>query len=839
MRFFSFLFILLFIAQSALSAQQTIRILNTDAEPLIGVHIRAQSIDFSGISDEMGRASLPQCPSNTVFSFSYLGYADLSIAIGEISNGTIVLATAIDELSTVEVVGRRADRLESTPVLVDKMSAKDIQLTNAQTTVDALQNSGSVFVQKSQGGGGSPIVRGFEANRLLLVMDGVRMNNAIYRNGHLQNAITVDNNVLENIEVIHGPGALIYGSDALGGVVHFKTIDPILSQGDSATIHGKVASRFASANSATDIHAQFNYGRKKWGVITGASRHIYGDTRSGKNYVNGFDGFGQRPIYAKRIDGKDSIFVNKDPFLQVGTAYTQYDFFQKWKYKVNDVLHLGLNVQYSTSSDIPRYDRLTEYKGEQLKFADWYYGPQKRFMAAASAKLLASNRLYDKANIIVAYQQIGEDRYKRKLHKTALGTSLVDVDVVTANLDFDKLLTGHHRLIYGIDMALNWVESEAFDRDIVTNEISYAVDGRYPTAGSSLYSGGAYLAWRWNNAQETLWTEAGARYALSSIASTFENRGAIAWPAEYTDGITTTNTAFTGSVGLNWKPTQNWHFRWLAASAFRAPNVDDLTRIREKNGFVTIPNAELKPEYSRNTEITIKWQNDAQNLSINTTAFYTQLKDAIVRQVGTLPDGTDFLLLDGDSLTLLPNINADDAWVYGFSGNIKWNFAKYFAIESGLSWTKGERNYHQTNDAGEVVYSTIAPLDHIPPMYGKTSIVYNNQALTIKAVARYNAAKQLEDYAISDYTYDENTGKWLANRTGTSDNIHQTPTDEEGNFEGSYQWTTFNLYSSYQFDSGLGINLAVENITDVHYRSFSSGMSAPGRNLVIGIKYAF
>ena len=87
-------------------------------------------------------------------------------------------------------------------------------------------------IQKSQLGGGSPIIRGFEANRVLLVVDGVRMNNAIYRSGHLQNALTVDANALEIVEVVFGPSSTIYGSDALGGVVHFYTKKPEFSKND-------------------------------------------------------------------------------------------------------------------------------------------------------------------------------------------------------------------------------------------------------------------------------------------------------------------------------------------------------------------------------------------------------------------------------------------------------------------------------------------------------------------------------------------------------------------------------------------------------------------------------
>ncbi|MEO7393755.1 MAG: TonB-dependent receptor plug domain-containing protein, partial [Chitinophagaceae bacterium] len=139
---------------------------------------------------------------------------------------------------------------------IDIISAKTIAKYNAQNTGDLLMNSGNVFVQKSQQGGSSPVLRGFEASRVLLIVDGVRLNNAIYRAGHLQNAITVDQNMLERIEVLYGPASTIYGSDALGGVIHFRTKSPILASGNNKiATNGNGFIRYSSANHEKTGHA--------------------------------------------------------------------------------------------------------------------------------------------------------------------------------------------------------------------------------------------------------------------------------------------------------------------------------------------------------------------------------------------------------------------------------------------------------------------------------------------------------------------------------------------------------------------------------------------------------
>ena len=116
---------------------------------------------------------------------------------------------------------------------VQLIDSRQISLAQAQTTAELLSNTAGIFVQKSQMGGGSPVLRGFEANRILLVIDGVRQNNLIYRGGHLQNILSLDNNSLDRVEVLFGPSSTLYGSDALGGVVHLYTKAPQFAMGES------------------------------------------------------------------------------------------------------------------------------------------------------------------------------------------------------------------------------------------------------------------------------------------------------------------------------------------------------------------------------------------------------------------------------------------------------------------------------------------------------------------------------------------------------------------------------------------------------------------------------
>ena len=168
-------------------------------------------------------------------------------------------ATALKEIVLTKVKKRSSSTSEPQEIRI--FSINQIENSNSQTTADLLLNSGELHVQKSQQGGGSPVIRGFEASRILLVIDGIRMNNLMYRSGHLQNSITIDQNSLEKLTLFYGPTATIHGSDALGGALHFETIKTTFNPKKNE-LKGSVSSRFGSVNSEKNGSFNLNYSSK-------------------------------------------------------------------------------------------------------------------------------------------------------------------------------------------------------------------------------------------------------------------------------------------------------------------------------------------------------------------------------------------------------------------------------------------------------------------------------------------------------------------------------------------------------------------------------------------------
>lgn len=685
------------------------------------------------------------------------------------------------------------------PYQIESIAASEIAFRNAQTSADVLAQSGQVFVQKSQAGGGSPVLRGFETNRILLVVDGVRMNNAIFRAGHLQNVLRVDQNMLEGVEILYGPSSVVYGSDALGGVIHFKSKMPTLSTSTSTRFATSLLTRYASVNNEFTNHISVDIGGQKFGSLTSFTASDFGDVRQGAQRRDEYPDFGKRPDYVVRENGKDVIKANPNPNVQKGTGYKQYDFLQKFLYKSSDRVQHVLNIQYSNSSDVPRYDRLTQLRNGKLRYGDWYYGPEKRLLTSYQLRMLGT-KLYDELVVTAAYQAIQESRHSRSLGSSSLKSQVEKVDVYSLNTDAQKRL-GAHTLRYGMEYAHNDVASRATNTNI-TDGSQKPADTRYPDGGNTMDWLAVYLTDQWN-LTEAVVLNAGARLNQVNLSSKFVSKEFFPFPF---DEAKQANTALTGNLGLVWAPLGSSKLSLLGSTGFRAPNVDDIGKVFDSQpGLIVVPNPDLKPEYAYNLEFSVEqWIGKAVRL--NSTVYRTLLRDAISLAPYSF-NGQGTLVYDGQPSQVTANQNAQQAHVQGVSleANVYWS--TQWRLQASYTATQGRVEEDNGNET---------PLDHIPPAYGKASLQWQQQKWKVEAFALYNGWKRIEDY-----------------RLKTEDNeASATP-------EGTPAWYTLNIRSSWAITSYLTIQGAVENILDTNYRTFASGVSAPGRNFIIALRGQF
>lgn len=782
-------------------AQQVTILDKTTFKPIEGVNIHKIKLSEGISSDGNGKADLSGFSETDSLRISSIGYKSAIFTKKQmISIGKILLVPISNDLEEVVVSASKfIEKKVDVAHQVEVIKAKDIEIMSQPTTAELLQQTGQVMVQKSQLGGGSAIMRGFEASRVLIVVDGVRMNNAIFRAGHLQNVLRIDNNNLERAELVFGPGSVIYGSDALGGVMHFYTKDPILSSGKFLP-KGNAFVRYGSAMNEMTGHVDFSLAGKKFGSFTSFTFSDFGDLHQGNNYAPELKGTWDRSFYVKRVDGKDSVFKNTNTNKQTLSSYNQYDIIQKFVFKQSDKVKHTLNFQYSNTGNVNRYDRLTEVAGSGLpRFSEWYYGPEKRAMLSYKLDLTGKTAIYDQARLIIAYQNFEESRHSRNFNGANRTSRLENVSVTSINFDLSKEINSHE-IRYGIEATYNNVISSAFRYNVNTDETTPA-STRYPSGGSQMYSAAAYLTHAWEINEKLILSE-GVRLSYVGLRSKFTDSTFFKFP--YSEA-TQNNLAANGNLSLIYSPGNDWRISALGSTGFRSPNVDDLSKVFDsQKGLVIVPNPNIKPEYTINGELTIN-KTFAKKVTITATGFYTYFLNAI--QVSDFQfNGKDSIVYDGVLSRVKANTNKGRAFITGAYFALNADVTDKFSINSSLTYTYGR----VTSDT---VYT---PLDHIAPLFGRTAFVLNLKKVRSEFYMLYSAAKLLKDYS-----------------TSGEDNLqYATPNGMPG-------WVTLNARLMYSVNKFAAIQVALENILDQRYRVFASGISSPGRNLVITLRGRF
>ena len=738
--------------------------------------------------------------------------------------------TAVKEISLDEVVisaSNFAEKKKNIAQKIDVINANTIAQTNAQNTGDLLINTGKIFVQKSQQGGSSPVLRGFEASRVLLVIDGVRMNNAIYRSGHLQNVITSDQNSLSRVEIMYGPSSTIYGSDALGGIVHLITKAPVLSGEKKFLITGSAFTRYSSVNREKTIHADVSLGDKKFAWFQSYNYSDFGDMKMGSAYLSKYPNFGRRSNYVGKINGVDTVLVNPDDRVQKFSGYKQWDIIQKLLFKQNEHFSHSLNFQLSNSTDVPRYDRLQDIRnfggttGTTLRYADWYYGPQKRIMGAyelSATKLGFLDAL--KANI--NYQDIEESRQTREFKRYDRFDSQVEKVKVFGITISGRKDIGNNELVVGADAQLNDIKSAAARTNLTTGAVT-KIASRYPDGKNKMNHFGVFAQHLYKFKNKKLVLNDGIRLQFISLQSNVKDNSFFNLPDT---AVKQNSFAVTGNIGVVYSPLKNTTIKTSVSSGFRAPNIDDLSKIFESataTSQVVVPNADLKPEYTYNFDLTIN-QRIADKISIELTGFYTLFRNAILKAPFKL-NGQDSIIYNGVNSQVLASQNVNKANLYGFTFNIAANIFKGLGFSSTLSYTRGSfktdaskasKVYEkQANGTYSLVSRNVSskPLDHIPPLMGKTSVSYKHKIFDTEIYLMYNGWKRLDQY----------------NAEGEDNPQYAT-------VDGMPGWMTLNWKGSVQVIKKLQVQVGVENILDRNYRSFASGFSAGGRNFLVGLR---
>ena len=778
------------------------------------------------LSDFDGNLDLSAFKETDTLIFSHVSYEKLQISVNKISKSVLYLNPNTQVLSEIILsVGRNRENKEKISKKVSLITTKKTELDLPQTSADLLYYAGGIRVQKTQGGGGSPVIRGFEANRVLLVVDGVRMNNAIYRSGHLQNAITIDPNTLERTEIIFGPSSVGYGSDALGGVIHFYTRTPKINNEKSWIIKGSNSYNTVLKHNVNNLNLE--HSKENWASFTSFSYSDFGDIVMGENRNHGFENWGLNKYSLIKEKFNKKYFLNKNSNIQKNTNYSQFDFLQKLNIKISESSNFIFNIQHSKSSNIDRYDKLNEFTStDDLKYSQWYYGPQKRTLFSSTYNFAKDKKWLKKGAIVAAFQKIKESRHNRKFQSLVLNSQIENVEIFSINADFVGIKTDISSLSYGFEYTYNDVNSIAYGENLLKENLSlssikdsnsiFKIPTRYPSGGSNYSTAAHYYEFRKDLSEKSNFNF-GMRYTYTWLNAEWEEEALI---DANLNSIKTENSSLTGSLGYVTRSKNNWQINANFSSGFRSPNIDDMGKIRENRGILSVPNKKLKPEYVYSTELGLtKYFNNKSNI-FSFNLYYTHITNHIIRDYfeifndkSTEDSGT--ILYNLEEVKTMANINVGRAaYIYGVSFDSEIAILKNLFFKSNITYTEGgsKKTHH--------------PLPSISPLFGSLYLKWIHSRLKMQLSYKFSGSKNPLDYSL-----------------GGEDGLEETPIlgykDGKTEYYGTPSWGVFKLSSSYPLSNNLKATLILDNIFDIHYKEYASGISSPGRNLNVVLEHEF
>ena len=783
-----------------LSAQKIVVVDETSLEPIAGVAIFNLVKTKTDISSLDGSILISRFQSFERIHFQHLSYRKTSKLKSKI-NDTIFLTPKSTDLNEIVISASKFEQnKKEVPQKIISLSAKDIKLMNPQTSADLLANSGHVFVQKSQLGGGSPMIRGFSTNRVLITVDGIRLNNAIFRGGNVHNVISINPFNIEKTEIILGSGSVIYGSDAIGGVMNFYTTVPQFSSSEQPEVSTKSNLRYTTANNEKTAQIGMNIGFKKWALHTSMSFSDFGDLKMGRTDIENY----LTPFYVTQTNGQDILMPNHNPRLQKFTGFNQFHGAQKIRFKHSKNLTFDFGLHYAITSNIPRYDRLIIHNPDNsLKYAEWDYGPQKWLLANAQlTKLSSKSPFYDKIKSTIAFQNFKESRINRKFESPDRKIRSEVVDAISFNLDLDKLISGRLNLSYGTEYLYNKIRSKGISYNIGTNDV-IGIASRYPD-GSNWTSLASYLSFKYK--PKTRFTfQSGLRYNIISIKADLTPNIEFYDIPFLNSNINT--SALTGTAGLSWQQNEMFSWKLNATTAFRAPNIDDVGKVFDSQpGYVVVPNNHLKPEYAYGGELGLKINFEGYAL-VDISTYYTYLDNAMTRDSFSI-NGQSVIDYDGELSNVQAIQNTSKAKIYGIEAGIQLQLSNTLEITSQYSVTKGSQKNNHNIDL---------PIRHVAPAFGNMHIIWNKNKIILDGFMNYSGS----------LAYDSISHELSS---------HLFAVDSNGN-PYAPSWCTLNVRTQYQLNENISFVGAIENILNEGYRPFGSGISGPGTNFIFTISY--
>ncbi|MGD9898995.1 MAG: TonB-dependent receptor [Calditrichaceae bacterium] len=656
----------------------------TDSEniPVPNAYITISRSAATLISDNEGRFAFESLnPGKYDLKISHIGYQlkiIKDILVSENSGVTLDQIRLKEQMFETEaaVITATRSRQEtyelSTPV--NSVSAIKILERNSKTTAEALREENGIFVQKTNHGGGSAIIRGFGSNRILILVDGIRLNNSTYRLGNHQYLTTVDNQNLEKIEVVRGPSSVLYGSDALGGTINLMTKEPGLTDTEKSFIYS-LTGRYSSADEERLLRGSISYRTEKFAFSGGYTLKDYDDLRRGSNSSN--------------IQLENST----SGLLQSPSGYAAQDMDAKLIFSPGSAGRFILSYQLSNQDDVPRYD-----KYENDGYSKWLYEPQKRSLIYFMYENKPRGKYINEIKSTVSFQKQEEGRKTQKTGSSFLTIESDDVETLGLNLQINSAHT-RHLLTAGTDIYHDYIDSRRRVYDELTGISEYDRSGRYPDG--AVYDSYGFYVQDETTVSKRFSTTLGVRYNFSHtnfliMQNTSADSGSNRFAQDF--------HSVTGSIGGVYKLTGSINITAHAGQAFRAPNLSDLSKLGESKGNTyEVPNPDLDAEKIWSYDLGLRIHTD--RLMAGLDAYYSDIADLIASADATY-NGLSYIVKNNTEYQVKSKQNIGKAYILGIEASGDYFIAQNLNLRGNITATRGQ---NKTLDE---------PVGGIPPVFG-------------------------------------------------------------------------------------------------------------------------
>lgn len=578
-------------------------------------------------------------------------------------------ATKVAESETITVTATATENdTYHAPKSVTVIGPQEILRKSARTVPEILREELGIRVQETNFGGGSPILRGLIGNQVLVLIDGVRLNNATTRLGPNQYLNTIDPKIIERIEVVRGPGSVLYGSDAAGGVIQIFTkkrreLHP------GASFGGSHAARFESASKGRTGSLEMEGNVDGFGFYSVFSAGKFSDLRAGEG-----TGTQENTGYGPETHGMGNL-----------------------RYRIDDSREWLFSAQVTDQREVPRSDRLNGGPGGSIKDIINEIDPQRRELYYWSYRDTGMRGISDDMELTLSLQRQTEVHEQQQVGSNKLTQEAFDDKTFGVSLRFHKTLgslegVSLHRLTWGAETYLD-------DVDSYRNEINQTTGAMAPKQAqfpqnSSYQSIGLYLQDEWQ-VSESFDVVGGVRW------SNYSQDGTLPSPAGQ---VSSDFSAITWGLDFGYDLSDNVRFVLGGAQGFRAPSLEDTMVLNiSTNQGVDVPNPDLKEETYRNLETGVRWRGSRWRGSL--LGFYTWIDDLIQRVPGTFQGSSTY---NGQSVFMRDNVGR--AFVSGIELESSYEFDHGFSSFGNLAYTAGR------------VESQNTPFRRIPPFGGAVGV---------------------------------------------------------------------------------------------------------------------